>query len=236
MNKIYKFIVCTAILTLLNMEPVHAAISDGIGYKKATLYAINSDILIIDSRISKNLNEDILEQSIEGRIMEKSNYDSVRSALKASGFVNAIVGLPIISSTPVVPFVKIASNVLKVSIYIEDWLHTDREIQNRIDKVLSSAKLVNAANSPEVYSQFEKYVKTSLQRWVPDRDYPQIGYLPKELLYDKDLGEKDIIKYWPEAKKREQATYVALTFDELVLNYEMLWNDLSQNGKKIPKS
>ena len=64
---------------------------------------------------------------------------------------------------------------------------------------------------------------------MPDRDYPEIGYLPKELLYDQSLGEKEITKYWPEATKEEQAKYVALTFDELVLNYELVWNNL-QHG------
>jgi hypothetical protein len=65
-----------------------------------------------------------------------------------------------------------------------------------------------------------------LQSWVPDRDYPQIGYLPKKLMYNQSLGESEITKYWPEASKKEQAEYVALTFDELILNYQLLANDL----------
>ena len=72
-----------------------------------------------------------------------------------------------------------------------------------------------------------------MKGWIPDRDYPQIGYLPKELLYDKALGEKEITKYWSEATKEDQSEYVALTFDELVLNYELVWHDLNQNSNKI---
>jgi hypothetical protein len=119
-------------------------------------------------------------------------------------------------------------------IYVEDWRHTGKEIERRVNEVLSSAKLINATEYTGLYSQFEKYTKTSLTEWVPDRDYPKIRYLPKELLYDQSLGEKEITKYWPEATKKEQAKYVALTFDELILNYELVWHDLSQNSNNLP--
>ena len=167
--------------------------------------------------------------------MERSNYDSVRKALSASQFIDSLLGkLNPVFPTPFGPFIQIGAKVAKGLIYFEDWRHTDKEIERRINELLSSPKLINANQHPELYSQFEKYIKTSLKGWIPDRDYPQIGYLSKELLYDKALGEKEITKYWPEATKEEQSEYVALTFDELFLNYELVWNDLIQNSKKIP--
>jgi hypothetical protein len=159
--------------------------------------------------------------------MERSNYDSVRRILSASEFIddridsfNSFVPIPFSS------FIKVATKVVKLGLYAEDWRHTDKEVQRRINDVLNSSKLENATENPELYTKFEKYVNTSLKNWIPDRDYPKIGYLPKQLLYDQSLGEKEITKYWPEATKEEQDEYVALTFDELVHNYELVWNDL----------
>ncbi len=167
--------------------------------------------------------------------MEKSNYHSIRKVLSASQFIDGILDkISPIYSTPFGSFIQIATKVVKGGIYIEDWWHTDKEIGRRINEVLSSAKSINATEYPGLSSQFEKYTKTSLKQWVPDRDYPQIGYLPKKLLYDQSLGEKDITKYWPEATKEQQVQYVALTVDELVLNYELVWHDLKQNSKNIP--
>lgn len=164
--------------------------------------------------------------------MEKSNYKSVRAVLSASDFIDDVVNkFSIVSLTQLGIFAKIAAKVVKGGIYIEDWLHTDKEIERRTKEVLSSPKLVNATEYPELYSKFEKYVKTSLKEWIPDRDYPKIGYLPKQLLYDQSLGEKEITKYWPEATKQHQSKYVALTFNELVSNYELVWNNLHQNKK-----
>lgn len=161
---------------------------------------------------------------------DKSDYNSVRKVLSASKFIDRILGITPVSSTTFGVFIHIATKVLQGGIYIEDWRHTDKEIEHRINDVLGSKILMSASENPEVYSQFKKYVKTSLTNWVPDRDYPQIGYLPKELLYDQSLGEKEITKYWPEATKKEQAKYIALTVDDLVLNYELLWRDLHQNS------
>lgn len=164
--------------------------------------------------------------------MEKSNYESVRSALSASEFINDIVNrFSIVSLTQLGVFAKIAAKVVKAGIYIEDWLHSDKEIERRTKEVLSSPKLVNATEYPELYSEFEKCIKTSLKKWMPDRDYPKIGYLLKQLLYDQSLGEKEITKYWPEATKEDQLKYIALTFDELVSNYELVWNNLQQDKK-----
>lgn len=164
--------------------------------------------------------------------IEKSESYKGREILSATDFINASVDRSaIFSSTQLGRGTKIATNVTKGVVYAEDWIHTDKEIKSRINEILSSAKLGNyATEHPELYSQFETYVKKSLQKWVPDRDYPKIGYLPKELLYDQCLGEKEITKYWPEATKGDQAKYVALTFDELVWNYELIWNDLQQNA------
>jgi len=181
-----------------------------------------------------NTNYNVAYNPTKIEIMERSNYHSVRKVLSASQFIDGIVGkISPVSSTPVGSFIQIAAKVVKVGIYIEDWRHTDKEIERRINEVLSSAKLINVTKKSGSYSQFEKYTRTSLKEWVPDRDYPQVGYLPKELLYDQSLGEKEITKYWPEATKKEQAKYVALTFDELVLNYELVWHDLNQNSNKI---
>lgn len=179
-------------------------------------------------------NYHISHNQIRSKTMEKSDYYKVRAILSASELVDQIVDeFSIVSSTPLGLFTKIATNVTKFAIYAEDWRHTDKEIERRINEVLNSEKLANAADYPELYTKFEKYVNTSLKSWIPDRDYPKIGYLPKKLLYDQSLGEKEITKYWPEATKENQAKYVALTLDELVLNYELVWNDLHQN-KKIP--
>jgi hypothetical protein len=164
--------------------------------------------------------------SNNSELMERSNYDSVRRVLASSQFMDDMLDKSgSVSSTPFGSSIRLANKAVQGGIYIEDWLHTDKEVERRVNEVLSSPKLVNATEYPESYSQFEKYVKTSLIRWIPDRDYPTIGYLPKELLYDQSLGKKEITKYWPEATKEEQSKYVALTFDELTLNYELFWND-----------
>ncbi|NTW21495.1 MAG: hypothetical protein HGA42_18795 [Nostocales cyanobacterium W4_Combined_metabat2_030] len=127
-------------------------------------------------------------------------------------------------------FVQIAAKISKFVIYAEDWINTDKEIGRRIKEVLNSAQALGGAENLDLYKKFQKYVKISLEEWIPDRDYPQIGYLPKKLLYHQNLGEKEITKYWPEANKKEQEKYVALTLDELALNYELLWkNFLSEN-------
>lgn len=190
--------------------------------------------LAYQATFNPNTNYNVAYNPKEIEIMEKSNYYSVRKVLSVSQFIDGIVGkISPVSSTPVGSFIQIAAKVVKAGIYIEDWRHTDKEINRRINEILSSAKLVNATEYPGLYGQFENYTKISLKEWVPDRDYPQIGYLPKELLYDQSFGEREITKYWPEATKKEQAKYVALTFDELVLNYELVWHDLNQNSNKI---
>lgn len=159
--------------------------------------------------------------------MEKSDYYKVRKVLSASEFADRIVDeFSLISSTPLGLFTRIATNLGKFAIYAEDWIHTDKEIERRINEILKSPKLANAANSPKTYEKFQQYVKTSLKNWLPDRDYPKIGYLPKKLLYAKELGEKNITKYWPEATTKDQEKYVALTINELLLNYELIWSDL----------
>jgi hypothetical protein len=170
---------------------------------------------------------EIKYEQTRSETMEKSNYNSVRKALSFSQIIDDTVSeFSLVSSTPLGTFFKITSKAVQGGIYLEDWLHTDKEIERRINDVLTSPKLVNATEYPELYSQFEKYIKTSLKSWVPDRDYPQIGYLPEEILYDKSLGEKEITKYWPEATQEDQEKYVALTFDELILNYEQVWDYL----------
>jgi hypothetical protein len=162
--------------------------------------------------------------------LEQSDYYVAREILSFSDSANDFIDqLKILSSTPLGLVTKIAANVTKGVIYIEDWTHTDKEVEQRINQVLSSPKLTNVAHDSELYKKFEQYVKTSLQEWIPDRDYPGIGYLPKKFLYDQCLGEQDITKYWPEATKRQQAEYIAVNFDELVLNYELFWNNLNSN-------
>lgn len=167
----------------------------------------------------------------------KSDYKIVREILSASDYVDNEIDIVmdivekvdifgIVPSKPLGLVAKTITNVTKGLIYIEDGVNTYKEIQNRVNEVLNSSKLVSAADYPEVYDKFKKYVKTSLWSWIPDRDYPEIGYLPKELLFSKCLGEKEITKYWPEATKEEQEKYFALTFDELILNYELVWNEL----------
>jgi hypothetical protein len=183
---------------------------------------------------NSDTNYNVAHNPTKSETMEKSNYHSVRKVLSASQFIDGTLGkFSPVASTPVGSSIQIAAKVVKGGIYVEDWRHTDKEIKRRVNEILSSAKLINATEYPGLYSQFEKYTKTSLKQWVPDRDYPKIGYLPKELLYDQSLGEKEITKYWPEATKKEQAKYVALTFDELVLNYELVWHDFSQSSNKI---
>lgn len=163
--------------------------------------------------------------------IEKSDYHKVRAILSASDFINNFVDKFGNFTPPQLGFfAKIAANATKGAIYIEDILHTNKEIECKVNQVLSSPKLSHTADYPELFNKFKQYVKTSLQKWVPDRDYPEIGYLPKELLYDQSLGEKKITKYWPEATKEQQAKYVALTFDELVLNYELVWNNLQHDS------
>jgi len=165
---------------------------------------------------------------------QKSNYSSVRKVLSASELIGKVVDeIPLVSSTQLGAFVQIGSKVVKGLIYFEDWINTDREIGRRIKEVLNSAQASGGAANPELYKKFRDYVKISLKKWVPDRDYPQIGYLPKKLLYNQNLGEKEITKYWPEANKENQEKYVALTLDELALNYELLWkNFLSENSNR----
>ncbi len=162
--------------------------------------------------------------------LEQSDYSVVREILSVSDLANDSADqLTILSSTPLGLVTKIAANVTKGVIYIEDWTHTDKEIEKRINEILNSPKLTNVAHDSELYKKFEQYVKTSLQEWIPDRDFPGIGYLPKKFLYDKCLGEQDITKYWPEATKQQQAEYIAVNFDELVLNYELFWDNLNSH-------
>jgi hypothetical protein len=157
--------------------------------------------------------------------IEKSNYSSVRTTLSASKLVDKVVGkISPISSTPFGAFIQITAKVVKSAIYVEDWINTDKEIGRRIKDVLNSAQVSGGVDHPELYKQFQEYVKISLKSWVPDRDYPQIGYLPKKFLYNLDLGEKEITKYWPESNQEQRDKYVALTLNELALNYELLWN------------
>jgi len=160
--------------------------------------------------------------------MEQSNYHQVRKILSASELIGKHVDkLGFLSIPPeVISSAQVAATAAKVAIYSEDWMHTSREIKNRINDVLSSKKLANAVEYPDLYLKFEKHVKTSMERWTPDRDYPQIGYFPKELLSDRSLAAAEITQYWPEATNQEQAEYAALTFDKLVLNYEFLWEKL----------
>ncbi|MFP4296303.1 MAG: hypothetical protein ACLFT0_00415 [Spirulinaceae cyanobacterium] len=157
----------------------------------------------------------------------KSDYYKVRQTLAASEFLDDVVSkFPIASSSPYGVAARGAANLTKVGIYAEDWIHTDREIEARIQDILTSRKLANASKYPEEYNKFQEYVRISLKKWVPDRDYPTIGYLPKDLLYDRSLGEEEITKYWPEATQRDRQKYVALTLDELVKNYELVWQTL----------
>lgn len=188
-------------------------------------------------KVANSSKSNVAHKSTRNEIMERSNYDSVRKVLSASQFIDDLVDqVGSASSTPSGKFIQIATKVVQGGIYAEDWLHTDKEIERRINGILSSPKLRNATESPALYSQFENYLKISLPNWVPDRDYPQIGYFPKKMLYDQSLGEKKITKYWPEAGKEEQEKYVALTFDELNFNYELVWGDLQRNNKTIPKA
>ncbi|MEG4270321.1 MULTISPECIES: hypothetical protein [unclassified Microcoleus] len=178
-----------------------------------------------------NTFNDLIDNSTMGKTsktIEKSDYYKVREALSATEFIESTIEKvqPVspLPFTPVLQIVGVLSKVLQLGIYLEDWGHTDSEIVSRINDVLTSVKLENSTDT-ELYIKFEKYVKTTLQSWIPDRDYPQIGYLPKKLLYNQSLGESEITKYWPEAPQKEQAEYVALTFDELILNYQLLAND-----------
>jgi hypothetical protein len=176
-----------------------------------------------------NTSNDIIDNSTMSKTIEKSDYYKVREALSATEFIEiTIEKVTPVSPPPFTPVIQIVGSISKVLqwlIYGEDWLNTDKEIAMRINDVLTSIKRENATD-PDLSIKFEEYVKTTLQSWVPDRDYPQIGYLPKKLMYNQSLGESEITKYWPEASKKEQAEYVALTFDELILNYQLLANDL----------
>ncbi|MEG3922469.1 hypothetical protein QUA07_25625 [Microcoleus sp. T3_A4] len=176
-----------------------------------------------------NTSNDIIDNYTKSKKIEKSEYYKVREALSATEFIDTTIEIfhPVSPQrfTPVIQIVGSISKVLQWLIYVEDWLNTDKEIAMRINDVLTSIKRENATD-PDLYIKFEEYVKTTLQSWVPDRDYPQIGYLPKKLMYNQSLGESEITKYWPEASQKEQAEYVALTFDELILNYQLLANDL----------
>ena len=175
-----------------------------------------------------NTSNEIIDNSTISKKIEKSDYYKVRDALSATEFIETTIEKANPVSPPplalVLQIVGSISKVVQVGIYVEDWLNTDKEIARRINDVLTSIKLENSTD-PELYIKFEKYVQTTLQSWIPDRDYPQIGYLPKKLLYNQSLGESEITKYWPEAAQKEQAEYVALTFDELILNYQLLAND-----------
>ena len=176
-----------------------------------------------------NTSNDIIDNSTMSKTIEKSDYYKVREALSATEFIETTIEkVTPVSPPPFTPVIQIVGSISKVLqwlIYVDDWLNTDKEIAMRINDVLTSIKRENATD-PDLYIKFEEYVKTTLQSWVPDRDYPQIGYLPKKLLYNQSLGESEITKYWPEASKKEQAEYVALTFDELILNYQLLGKDL----------
>lgn len=160
--------------------------------------------------------------------MELSNYEFVRSMLSATDFIN---NLELAPDSKLVKTAKQAVKVAKAAIYTEDFFHSNNEIKDRINDILASSSLANASNYPELYAKFEKHLKESLSKWIPDRDYPQIGYLPKEFLFDLCLGEKEITKYWSEASLHEQREYIALTSKDLVLNYELVWNGLRQDGK-----
>ncbi|MEG4582781.1 hypothetical protein QUA71_24680 [Microcoleus sp. MON1_C5] len=176
-----------------------------------------------------NTSNDIIDNYTRSKKIEKSEYYKVREALSATEFIETTIEkVQPVSPPPLTPVIQIVgyiSKVLQWGIYLEDWLNTDKEIAMRINDVLTSIKRENATDR-DLYIKFEEYVKTTLQSWVPDRDYPQIGYLPKKLMYNQSLGESEITKYWPEASQKEQAEYVALTFDELILNYQLLANDL----------
>ena len=176
-----------------------------------------------------NTSNDIIDNSTMSKTIEKSDYYKVREALSATEFIETTIEkVTPVSPPPFTPVIQIVGSISKVLqwlIYVDDWLNTDKEIAMRINDVLTSIKRENATD-PDLYIKFEEYVKTTLQSWVPDRDYPQIGYLPKKLMYNQSLGESEITKYWPEASKKEQAEYVALTFDELILNYQLLGKDL----------
>ncbi len=177
-----------------------------------------------------NISNDIIDNSTMSKTIEKSDYYKVREALSATDFIETTIEkvkpvFPARFASVIQILGYIIPKVLQVGIYGEDLLNTYKEIAMRINDVLTSIKLENATD-PDLYIKFEKYVKTTLQSWVPDRDYPQIGYLPKKLMYNQSLGESEITKYWPEASQKEQAEYVALTFDELILNYQLLANDL----------
>lgn len=153
--------------------------------------------------------------------MELSGYESVRGVLSATDFVDGFGFKP--TST--------AAKIAKAAIYAEDFFHTSSEVKGRTEDILSSPFLANASDYPELYVEFKKYLKKSLDNWVPDRDFPRIGYLPKELLSSQCLGEKEITKYWPEASLHDQRKYVALTLEDLALNYKIAWNNLCQNGR-----
>ena len=176
-----------------------------------------------------NTSNDIIDNSTMSKTIEKSDYYKVREALSATEFIETTIEkVTPVSPPPFTPVIQIVGSISKVLqwlIYVDDWLNTDKEIAMRINDVLTSIKRENATD-PDLYIKFEEYVKTTLQSWVPDRDYPQIGYLPKKLMYNQSLGESEITKYWPEASKKQQAEYVALTFDELILNYQLLGKDL----------
>lgn len=164
---------------------------------------------------------------MDSQEVKKSNYSSVRKALSASELVNEIVDkVPLISSTQVGFWTQITAKVVKGAIYAEDLIKTKTEIGGRVKDVLNSAQASGGAENPKLYKKFQEYVKISLKQWVPDRDYPQIGYLPKNLLYNQELGDPEITKYWPESSREEQERYVALTLNELTLNYISLWENL----------
>ena len=88
---------------------------------------------------NSDTNYNVAYNTLRIKIMEKSNYHSVRKVLSVSQFIDGIVGkISPVASTPFGSFIQIAAKVVKGGIYVEDLLHTNKEIERRVNEVLEA--------------------------------------------------------------------------------------------------
>lgn len=171
--------------------------------------------------------------------MQKTRYHLVRKILNIS-CISLFAGLIGIFILPTKTLKKLSGSIALGSvisvatIFIEDISHTKTQVKKRTMDSLAS-QLHSWDEYPDLYMEFEEYLKTIVTEWIPDRDYEGIGYLPKKRLEDKSLG-MDISTYWPEASDEERKEYAALKFDDLVWNTQISWTNFVLQRKLEKKN
>lgn len=113
------------------------------------------------------------------------------------------------------------SGLIALILFLEDRKFRKSDAKQRLMDCLS-ARLNDWSEHPEAYLAFEKYIEKVVSCWTPERNYKDLGYLPKTLVYDEGL-HRDISEFKPGASAEEKNLFTILQFEELVWNTQVAW-------------